>query len=98
MEESANPNEGIQEEYWTDTMLMYQKLFKKPKMTEQLLKKPPFRYLHDIFTSLSKVTGFGHGLFSSLELDSSWYQTKSDKYNFLLKLTYLIQFVLEEEI
>jgi hypothetical protein len=42
---------------------MYEQLFAKPKMTEKLLGKPPFRYLHDIFTATMGKTGWGQGLF-----------------------------------
>jgi TRAF3-interacting protein 1 len=42
---------------------MYEQLFAKPKMTEKLLLKPPFRYLHDIFTATMGKTGWGEGMF-----------------------------------
>jgi len=39
-------------------------------MKENLLCKPPFRYIHDIFTATMGKTGFGNGLFQPEELDA----------------------------
>jgi len=55
-------------------------------MNQKLLSKPPFRYLHDIFSATSAATGFGVGLYSGAELDSKSIVEKDDKINFLVKL------------
>lgn len=49
-------------DFWKPTAEMYSSLLSKPKMAEQLLKKPPFKYLFDIITETTKATGFGKGL------------------------------------
>ena len=47
------------EDYWQETAQMYESLIQKPKMTQKLLTKPPFRYIHDIYTATCAVTGYG---------------------------------------
>ena len=47
------------------------KAIKKPPLTEKLLSKPPFRFLHDIITEVIKNTGVLKGLYDSHELKSS---------------------------
>lgn len=34
------------------------KVIKKPPLTEKLLSKPPFRYLHDIFSEVRCLAGY----------------------------------------
>ena len=46
------------------------KVIKKPPLTEKLLSKPPFRFLHDILTEVIKVTGVLKGLFKPEEMNS----------------------------
>ena len=72
--------------YWEETKTMYESLFSKPKMNEKLLTKPPFRYLHDIFTATMAATKFGTGLFEGPELDAKSITDKEAKINFLVKL------------
>ena len=85
-------------EYWKETAQMYQQLIQKPKMTEQLLTKPPFRYIHDIYTATCAKTGYGQGLFDEAELDSRSITEKEEKINFLNKLIALTELVIGERI
>ncbi|XP_076667305.1 intraflagellar transport 54 [Andrena cerasifolii] len=62
------------------------KYFKKPPLTEKLLKKPPFRFLHDIVTAVIKETGFLDGLFTAEELNSENIKNKEEKLVYLTKL------------
>lgn len=62
------------------------KYFKKPPLTEKLLRKPPFRFLHDIITAIIKETGFLKGLFTDEELNSDNIKDKEAKLAFLTKL------------
>lgn len=67
-------------------------------MTEKLLNKPPFRYLHDIFTATSRETGFGEGLFQGEELNSKSFEDKDSKLNFLVKLITLVEMMIGEKL
>ncbi|XP_077473941.1 TRAF3-interacting protein 1-like isoform X2 [Stigmatopora argus] len=61
------------------------KVIKKPPLTEKLLSKPPFRYLHDIFTEIIRTTGFLKGLYKDNELKSDNVKDKESKIAFLQK-------------
>lgn len=67
-------------------------------MKENLLQKPPFRYLHDIYTATNGKTGFGNGMFVGEELDSKSFQDKDSKLAFLVKLITLTEMMVGEKI
>ena len=67
-------------------------------MTEKLLGKPPFRYLHDIFTATMSKTGFGQGMFNGDELNSKSFEDKDSKLGFLVKIINLTEMMLGEKI
>ena len=65
-------------------------LIQKPKMTEKLLQKPPFRFLHDTISAVIETTGFGQGLYSGDELNSATMTEKQAKTNYLEKIFNLV--------
>lgn len=69
------------------------KIIKKPPLTEKLLRKPPFRFLHDIFTEVIRTTGFFNGLFTPKEMDSKNVTVKEDKISFLQKVIDVVNVV-----
>ena len=65
-------------------------LIQRPKMTEKLLLKPPFRFLHDTISSITTTTGFGEGLYQGIELDSAAITEKQGKIDYLEKMFKLV--------
>ncbi|XP_039926229.1 TRAF3-interacting protein 1 [Hirundo rustica] len=60
-------------------------VIRKPPLTDALLSKPPFRYLHDLISEVIRVTGFLKGLYTDFELKSDNVKDKDSKINFLQK-------------
>ncbi|XP_064595185.1 TRAF3-interacting protein 1-like isoform X6 [Liolophura sinensis] len=70
------------------------KIIKKPPLTDKLLSKPPFRFLHDIMTSVIKTTGFMKGLYTESEMNSENVKDKDGKMAFLQKAVDMVSLVL----
>jgi len=68
------------------TQALLSEIIQRPKLTDKLLSKPPFRYLHDIITEVVKVTGFAKNLYTDLEMDSANVNEKNQKMDFLEKI------------
>nr|XP_046260333.1 TRAF3-interacting protein 1 isoform X4 [Scatophagus argus] len=69
------------------------KVIKKPPLTEKLLSKPPFRYLHDIFSEVIRTTGFMKGLYGENEMKSDNVKDKDSKIVFLQKAIDVVMLV-----
>ncbi|XP_050430767.1 TRAF3-interacting protein 1 [Adelges cooleyi] len=67
------------------------KFISKPQLTEKLLSKPPFKFLHDIITNVIRNTGYLSGVFNDEELKSQNVSTKDTKIKFLNKLIKFLQ-------
>ncbi|XP_035228662.1 TRAF3-interacting protein 1-like isoform X2 [Stegodyphus dumicola] len=73
-------------------------VIKKPALTEKSLKKPPFRFLHDIITNVIKTSGFYKGLYTSEELQSDNVKDKETKIVFLQKAIDVLALVTSQPI
>ncbi|XP_071869088.1 intraflagellar transport 54 [Bombus fervidus] len=69
------------------------KYFKKPPLTEKLLRKPPFRFLHDIVSAVINETGFLDGLYTEEELNSENIKNKEAKLAYLTKLIDVVKLI-----
>jgi TRAF3-interacting protein 1 len=72
------------------TQLLLGELISRPKLTEKLLSKPPFRFLHDIVMEVIRATGFANGLYNEMESDSANVTSREQKIEFLEKITKLV--------
>ncbi|XP_046971325.1 TRAF3-interacting protein 1 [Vanessa cardui] len=72
------------------TQVSLGKYVKRPPLNDKLLKKPPFRFLHDIITTVLKSTGFFKGLFEDVELISDNVKDRESKIIFLTKVISVI--------
>ncbi|VDP88048.1 unnamed protein product [Echinostoma caproni] len=62
------------------------KIIRKPTLTDKLLSRPPFRFLHDIITAFIRTTGLMKGLFTPDELVADNVKEKENKLTFLQKV------------
>lgn len=51
------------------TQKLFSSLIQKPILTDKLLERPPFKFLHDVITETIRVSGFLNGFFTNDELD-----------------------------
>jgi len=71
---------------------------KKPPLTEKLLNKPPFRFLHDIISAVIRDSGILTGLYDISEMKSENVKDKEGKIKYLEKAIDCISFALGENL
>ena len=78
------------EPFWIKTIEELSKLITYPTLNEKYLKRPPFKYILQIFISLDKKTNFTKNAFSEKELDKETYKKPEPKIKFLKKLMAIV--------
>lgn len=69
------------------TQKLFSTLIQKPTLTDKLLERPPFKFLHDVITETINSTGYLKGYFTDDELDvEKASSSKEFKLAFLQKL------------
>ncbi|CAE7564722.1 Traf3ip1 [Symbiodinium sp. CCMP2456] len=86
------------EEYVVATQQTIGTLITKPKMADKYLKKPPFRFLHDLVMEVTRTTSFAQGLYNTEESDAEQLKEKGAKLDFLNKAISATCFALGESI
>lgn len=87
------PPQGV-EDFWSSTIAAYQPLIASPVLTEKLLQRPPFRFIHDIITAVDARFCAYQRLFTAEELDVSKLDTKEKKIAYLEKLVHFLGLIL----
>ncbi|XP_068981891.1 TRAF3-interacting protein 1 [Bombus flavifrons] len=85
--------DDIRPETIKNTQDLLGKYFKRPPLTEKLLRKPPFRFLHDIVSAVINETGFLDGLYTEEELNSENIKNKEAKLAYLTKLIDVVKLI-----
>ncbi|CAB4069622.1 TRAF3IP1 [Lepeophtheirus salmonis] len=65
---------------------------KKPQLTDKLLNKPPFRFLHDVISVVIRDHGKFRGLFNESEMNSNNVKDKESKLKYLDKIIRAVSF------
>lgn len=64
------------EELYATTREAIEAIISKPKCSDKLLSKPPFRFLHDIIIGIKDATGFGSEVITEAESNSENVQVR----------------------
>lgn len=70
--ESGGDKDGAQQQLdraVSATLKHLNAVLEAPRVTRELLKRPPFRFLHDTVAAITTATGFAEGLFDHVESD-----------------------------
>ena len=71
-------------------------LIAAPQLTDALLQRPPFRFLHDVISAVTRATGFAEGLFRGNELSAAALKDGKAREAYLSKLVCAIEEALGE--
>ncbi|KAI8612111.1 microtubule-binding protein MIP-T3-domain-containing protein [Chytriomyces sp. MP71] len=91
----------VLEESIKKTIDLLSRIIKKPPLNTKLLSKPPFRYLHDMFSEIIRVSdeiAFARGLYDETEMNAENVKEKDAKVVYLFKMINMIGFVTNVDI
>ena len=96
---SAAPQDGVDDlEREVDaTIAALHAVLQEPRVTKELLRRPPFRFLHDTVAAITAATGFADGLFDHVESDAVQLRKqrgKGGKLDYFQKLVTYVAIVL----
>ena len=67
--------------YCEATRQQFAGLFTKPALTDKVLQRPPFKFIHDIVTATAKNSDFAQGLFADELSDAANIKGSPERYS-----------------
>lgn len=80
------------------TKQMIESIVIQPKVSEKLLDRPPFRFLHDLIISITRSTGYGLNFLTEQDIDFRKINSKEGKIEFLEKIICQVERATGQEI
>ena len=77
-------------EFWEKTIQIFNNYIDYPQLTEKYLKRPPFKYIFQIFLTLNTKTNFSEDQFKEEELNPDFYETPEKKMAFLKQIIKIV--------
>jgi len=77
----------------TKTLRRLREVLPRPRATRELLRRPPFRFMHDIVSAITAETGFAAGLFDHVESDAVQIRSQRGKMGKLAYFQKLVTYV-----
>lgn len=77
-------------QFWEKTVAVYGGFVEYPQLTEKYLRRPPFKYLFQIFLTLNSKTGFAREAFKEADLNPDFYDTPEKKMAFLKQIIKMV--------
>ena len=74
------------DEHVATTQALLGSVITTPQLSTALLIRPPFQFMHDIVTEVTRATGFAEGVFQGDELHAETIQGRSAKEEYLGKI------------
>jgi hypothetical protein len=98
---SSSPSRSLpdygQPTYVQETKKLILPLIKRLRLTDELLRRPTFGFVHQIVLEVVKSTGFAAGLFTAAESDADLVtQSRDLKLSFIGKLISCIHFIMND--
>jgi hypothetical protein len=73
-------------------------VIREPELTRTLLRRPPFAFMHEVVSSVTRATGFGEGLYDGDDLSTENWKSRgaTERVGYISKIVKLVEETLKE--